>query len=616
MTVTVVFDNSVNGLPETLEAEFVAAVNDAVATINTTFENPADITINVGYGEVGGEALSPGALGESLTNYTNSFSYSQVRSALISRGAFGSSSLPTSSPFATPLGVPLSEAAALGFYNPGSTAVGSVGFSSNAPFDYSTADRAVSGEYDFIGVAEHELTEVMGRISLIEDGEYAPLDLFRYAGDGVRQTATGAPSYFSVDGGAANLDNYNNFQTGNSGDLGDWAPSAGDDAFDDNSNIGVENAMTPTDIVEVAALGWGPIFPFTPELGNPPPPAGTTADMIMSDASGDLEIYDIASDAVVFANPLGALSSGVTVLGVGAFNDGDGSDLLLGNTTGSETALYVADVQGNSETGVSLLGSVGNDWHVAGFGQPFGNGSNLMLREASGFFELYDIQNNQIASATAIGNVGIEWNVAGFGRFNGNDTTDMILRDSNNGDFEVYDIVNNSLAGAANLGNVGLEWQVAGFGNFDSNGTTDMMLRNTTTGDFELYGIQNNQVTGARDIGNVGLDWQVAGFASSTGAGASNMVLRQASTGDFEVYDIANGQLQAAHALGNVGNNFQVVGFGNDPIDNATAQFIQAMASFTSSSPATTTPNLTIEQEHQVLIANPNVAHGASSTLN
>jgi hypothetical protein len=609
MTITVLFDNSVNSLSETLQTEFIAGVDDAVAAINATFENPANITINVGYGEVGGEALSPGSLGESLTGYTNSISYSEVRSALISQGALGSDTLPTSSPFATPLGVPLAEAAALGLYNPGSNAVGSVGFSSSFPFDYSTTNRAISGEYDFIGVVEHELTEVMGRFSLIEGGEYTPLDLFRYAGDGVRQTGTGAPSYFSIDGGATNLDNYNNFQSGNSGDLGDWAPSAGDDAFDDNSNIGVENVMTPTDIKEVAALGWA--FPFTPQLGNPSPPAGTTADMVMSDAGGDLEIYDIAHDAVVSAVPLGTLSSGVTALGVGAFNDGDGSDLLLSNTTGTGTALYFADVQGNNATGVSLLGHVGGDWQVAGFGQPFGNGSNMMLREASGFFELYDIQNNQIASAAAIGDVGIEWNVAGFGRFDGNDTTDMILRDSNNGDFEVYDIVNNSLVGAANLGNVGLDWQVAGFGNFDSNGTTDMMLRNTITGDFELYNIQNNQVTGAHDIGNVGLDWQVAGFASSNATGASNMVLRQASTGDFEVYDIANGQLQAAHPFGAVGTNFQVVGFGNDPIDNATAQFIQAMASFTSTSPATTTPSLAIEQEYQALIAIPSVPHHA-----
>jgi hypothetical protein len=64
-----------------------------VAAVNATFENPVNITVNVGYGEVGGQALSPGALGESLTSYTDSISYSAVRSALISQGSPGSGPL-------------------------------------------------------------------------------------------------------------------------------------------------------------------------------------------------------------------------------------------------------------------------------------------------------------------------------------------------------------------------------------------------------------------------------------------------------------------------------------------------------------------------------------------
>ena len=40
--------------------------------------------------------------------------------------------------------------------------------------------------------------------------------------------------------------------------------------------------------------------------GNPPPPAGTTADMIMSDPSnGDYEIYDIGGNAILAAYSLG-----------------------------------------------------------------------------------------------------------------------------------------------------------------------------------------------------------------------------------------------------------------------------------------------------------------------
>ena len=56
--------------------------------------------------------------------------------------------------------------------------------------------------------------------------------------------------------------------------------------------------------------------------------------------------------------------------------------------------------------------------------------------------------------------------MAGLGDFDGPTPTDMVLRDSNNGNFEVYDISNNNITAAAALGQVGLEWMVAGFGDF------------------------------------------------------------------------------------------------------------------------------------------------------
>jgi len=90
--------------------------------------------------------------------------------------------------------------------------------------------RSVLGTYDFIGVAEHEFSEVMGRIALVGGSlgsswnTYSALDLFRYAGFGARQLAAGQTACFSVDGGRTNLDYFN---TISGGDWGDWAASAG-----------------------------------------------------------------------------------------------------------------------------------------------------------------------------------------------------------------------------------------------------------------------------------------------------------------------------------------------------------------------------------------------------
>src|ERR1700759_617537 len=71
------FDSSVNNAP----AAFRTVVNAAAAFLQSTFTDNVTVNVTIGYGEVGGLALSSGALGESLTQM-RSYSYSQVRTPL------------------------------------------------------------------------------------------------------------------------------------------------------------------------------------------------------------------------------------------------------------------------------------------------------------------------------------------------------------------------------------------------------------------------------------------------------------------------------------------------------------------------------------------------------
>ena len=55
------------------------------------------------------------------------------------------------------------------------------------------------------------------------------MDLFRYSAPGKRDlTASASTAYFSINSGTTDLDNWN---TNPSGDIGDWAASAGTDAY-------------------------------------------------------------------------------------------------------------------------------------------------------------------------------------------------------------------------------------------------------------------------------------------------------------------------------------------------------------------------------------------------
>ena len=101
MIINVTFDSSVGSAP----AGFIATVDAVVQYYENQFTDPITVNIDVGYGEVDGQALSPGALGESIT-FLNSFSFSQLRSALAADATSAAdqtavASLPSSNPACT-----------------------------------------------------------------------------------------------------------------------------------------------------------------------------------------------------------------------------------------------------------------------------------------------------------------------------------------------------------------------------------------------------------------------------------------------------------------------------------------------------------------------------------
>ena len=188
---------------------------------DSLFTNPITLNISVGYGEVGGQSLG-GALGASVSTYTSA-SYSSIANALQAENAPGSSTLPATSPLSGTAYMPQAEAKALGLVS-NNALDGQVGLSSSANWSYIPNVTPSSGYY-FVGVLEHEITEIMGRVSLIgsQPNFYSPMDLFRYTSSGDRSLSkggSGSLAYFSIDGGHTLLNSWNN--NPNNGDLGDW----------------------------------------------------------------------------------------------------------------------------------------------------------------------------------------------------------------------------------------------------------------------------------------------------------------------------------------------------------------------------------------------------------
>jgi Ca2+-binding RTX toxin-like protein len=258
LTIHVNYDASVASAP----AGFKDVVGQVVQYFQSHFTDPITVTINVGYGEVGGWTLSSSALGSSQT-YISSFSYSQIVNALTADAKTiddqsAVASLPAIDPTGGKYWVSTAEGKALGLLSNGAGLDGNIGFSSQSGiFDYNNTDGVGSGQYDFYAAVAHELTEVLGRIlvtgaSVGGSASYVPLDLFHFSSAGVRTYSGSTPGYFSTDNGTTSL---NTFNTSSGGDHGDWA-GATIDAFNAYGSSGVVSPISIADLASLDVIGW------------------------------------------------------------------------------------------------------------------------------------------------------------------------------------------------------------------------------------------------------------------------------------------------------------------------------------------------------------------------
>jgi hypothetical protein len=264
LTFNLTFDPSTASAP----AGFSTAFSDAIQFYETTFDDPITINLQVGWGEINGQSLIPGALGQSMTNGQFFSNFDPVKSALTSDAKSSSDLTSVAHMAATdPTGgdvftMSFAEAKALGLKAGDAPGLdGSVGFNNTAAFTFDPNNRAVPNEVDFIGIAEHEISEVMGRYGLGQNfrpsGRYSPIDFFRYSSPGMLDLVPANGAYFSINGGTTVINTFNG--TGG-GDLSDWA-GATPDSYNAFVSGGVKLPVSAGDITEMDVIGYDVLLP-------------------------------------------------------------------------------------------------------------------------------------------------------------------------------------------------------------------------------------------------------------------------------------------------------------------------------------------------------------------
>nr|WP_294522384.1 NF038122 family metalloprotease [uncultured Rhodopila sp.] len=239
-----------------------AAFKDAIITAENFFQSHFSnaVTLNLTFNLA---SISNQFSGQNNFSNVTRVSYANFVAALDSHATTAEqwaadASLPSADPSGgTGIAVPAGMAEILGLKGTSATTDDSIVLNSNLPWTFGA---------DAVGVLEHEISEgAMGRIGGlgVQNGWWAPMDLFRYSAPGVRDYTggkDGAATYFSVDGSTLLTRFHNPVSPAgvfDGQDVADWNATVGD-AFGPGGP-GSPGTISATDISVMDVLGWTPV---------------------------------------------------------------------------------------------------------------------------------------------------------------------------------------------------------------------------------------------------------------------------------------------------------------------------------------------------------------------
>jgi hypothetical protein len=269
LTINLTFDTDANYMAAGLNASDItamkAACNSAAAQFTSRYNDPINVNIRVT------ATAGTSDFGSSNTFFDSVASYNNLQAAFAadSKSADDATTVGNGGSLKSgtdPIGtthvylVARAQAKALGLRADDMQNDGTFNFGGGQPWTYDPNNRQVAGKFDFIGVAMHEYSEIMGRTSVMGDAlgtgtpNYCAFDLFHYTGAGTRGLSNGPGRSFSFDNGTTLLIAFNN-NAANQGDLQDWAGPA-PDPFNAFGPPNEQDDLTTVDLQTMDVIGY------------------------------------------------------------------------------------------------------------------------------------------------------------------------------------------------------------------------------------------------------------------------------------------------------------------------------------------------------------------------
>jgi len=512
------FDSSITGNPNAAAIE--AMINRAISFHESLFSDPITIQIRFRYSTTGpdGTPLPAGAAAQStFVIYQVPWSIyidALTADARTSNDSVANASLPVTalspnikSRSAGGRAVGLDTPPAMlpnGTIGQGGPYDGIVTLNSSAPYRFTRPPTP--GNLDAQRSTEHEVDEVIGLGSHLgrNGNDVHPQDLFSWSSPGVRNITSSGTRYFSINGGATNIVNFNQNPDR---DFGDWLSTACPQAHPYVQNAFVcagqysDIAATSPEGINLDVVGY--------DLVNGPQ-GGGAARATVSDFNNDGHLDYVLRNASTRQTAIWYLNNnfyiggaygptlvaGWALRGIADFNRDSHSDYALFASNTRQTAIWY--LSGPTLIGSAYGPSVPSGWALVGTGDFNGGGNpdyvlyNANTRQTA----IWYLNNNVFINGAYGPSLPPGWNLTGNADFNRDGHPDYALFNSATGQTAIWYLSGPTFIGSAYGPRVPNGWALVATGDFNGGGNPDYVLYNAGTRQTAIWYLNNNIYVG------------------------------------------------------------------------------------------------------------------------